>query len=105
MPFSRYTKKSFEVKGQAKWGNKYNYELVNYVNSRTKVRIICNKHGLNFEQTPKAHLMAKHECCPVCYKEIAGSFQNAWRKSRTHVSNPTRLQQINHIINQVFCDI
>jgi hypothetical protein len=33
----------------------YNYSLVNYVDNRTKVTIICNIHG-NFDQTPHEHL-------------------------------------------------
>jgi hypothetical protein len=35
--------------------NKYNYSLVEFINTRTKVTIICPIHGL-FEQTPKNHL-------------------------------------------------
>ena len=36
-------------------GSTYDYSLVNYVNKRTKVKIICKKHGL-FEQKPQEHL-------------------------------------------------
>lgn len=43
-------------------GNKYNYSLVNYVNSKTKVKIICSVHG-EFEQTPDSHLKS---LCPYC---------------------------------------
>jgi len=35
-------------------GDKYDYSLVNYVNNKTKVKIICPIHGI-FEQTPKHH--------------------------------------------------
>jgi hypothetical protein len=38
--------------------NKYNYELVNYINSKTKVKIICDEHGI-FEQIPSGHLFGK----------------------------------------------
>lgn len=31
-------------------GNKYDYSLVEYTNCKTKVKIICKKHGV-FEQT------------------------------------------------------
>lgn len=34
---------------------KFNYSLVNYKNSKTKVKIICQKHG-EFEQIPYEHL-------------------------------------------------
>jgi len=36
-------------------GFKYNYELVNYINAMSKVKIICSKHGM-FEQIVSSHL-------------------------------------------------
>jgi hypothetical protein len=36
-------------------GDKYDYSKVEYINSRTKVIIICKQHG-EFEQTPNGHL-------------------------------------------------
>ena len=47
--------RDFILKSQKKHNNKYNYSLVNYFNSETKVKIICNLHGL-FEQRPYNHL-------------------------------------------------
>ena len=41
----------------------YDYSTVNYINNRTKVKIICIKHG-DFLQTPKDHL--KGSGCPKC---------------------------------------
>jgi len=38
--------------------DKYNYSLINYVNAKTKVKIICPEHGV-FEQTPTNHLNGK----------------------------------------------
>lgn len=35
--------------------NKYDYSRVEYINNKTKVKIICKIHGI-FEQTPKDHL-------------------------------------------------
>ncbi len=42
-------------------GNKYSYDLVDYIDSKTKVKIICPVHG-EFEQTPANHLRCE------CYK-------------------------------------
>ena len=43
---------------------KYDYSLVEYVNSVTKIKIICPTHGL-FTQTPTAHISQR--CgCPMC---------------------------------------
>jgi hypothetical protein len=43
--------------------NKYDYSLVNYINAKTKVKIICKIHGI-FEQTPNSHLSGKG--CILC---------------------------------------
>ena len=44
--------------------NKYNYSIVNYINNKIKVKIICKIHG-EFEQTPNSHLCGSG--CPKCY--------------------------------------
>ena len=44
-------------------GNKYNYSLVDYKGTDTKVKIICPIHGV-FLQTPYEH--KKGSGCPVC---------------------------------------
>lgn len=43
----------------------YDYSKVNYINNKTKVTIICPKHG-EFQQTPNNHL--KGSGCPYCNK-------------------------------------
>lgn len=49
-----------------KHGNKYDYSLVKYINGDTKIKIICDKHGV-FEQKPKIHL--KQTGCLKCLSE------------------------------------
>lgn len=44
-------------------GDKFDYSKVNYINSDTKVDIICRIHGV-FSQAPCEHLMGKG--CPFC---------------------------------------
>lgn len=44
-------------------GNRYDYRLVDYLNSRTPVKIICKKHGV-FEQSPSSH--KKGNNCQKC---------------------------------------
>jgi hypothetical protein len=41
----------------------YNYDKVNYINARTKIIIVCPKHG-DFEQLPFNHLKGKG--CKIC---------------------------------------
>lgn len=47
-------------------GNKYDYSNVNYINTMTKIEIICkiNKHG-SFFQMPNNHI-SKKQGCPKC---------------------------------------
>ncbi|MFW6219651.1 MAG: hypothetical protein ACOC33_02280 [bacterium] len=47
-------------------GDKYEYPE-NYVNAKTKIKIICKIHG-GFFQTPKDHLKGKG--CPMCGRNI-----------------------------------
>ena len=62
----RKSKEQFVKEAMEVHGNKYDYSKVDYVNWKTKVTIICPKHG-DFEQTPNAHLSG--EGCPECWKE------------------------------------
>ena len=49
---------------------KYDYNLVDYTNNKTKVTIICLAHG-EFQQTPDAHL--KGQGCPYCGASLTGN--------------------------------
>ena len=46
----------FKKKANFKHSDKYDYSKVNYINSKTKVEIICPEHG-SFWQIPNSHLM------------------------------------------------
>lgn len=60
---ARATKEGFIKKARAIHGDKYDYSQVDYVNSSTRVQIICPSHGV-FIQKPQDHLAGY--CCPVC---------------------------------------
>lgn len=58
------TTEEFIEKSKAIYGDVFNYSKVNYVNNRTKVTVICPKHG-DFETIPGNFLFKK--CgCPKC---------------------------------------
>jgi len=59
----RLTLKEFISNSKKVHGNKYDYSLVEYKNARTKVKIICKKHGV-FEQVPQHHITGVG--CPSC---------------------------------------
>lgn len=103
MPLPQDTNRTFIKKAINKWGNRYDYTLVQYVNSRTPIVIICNKHKQGFEQTPKAHFAAKHHCCPLCYQEVAGSYQNEWRLQYKSESISPDLSKFSTIVVSIFC--
>ena len=62
-----YTTDDFIEKAREIHGNKYDYSKVNYVDSKTKVCIICPEHG-EFWQTPPSHLSGKG--CNKCSKPV-----------------------------------
>lgn len=59
----KLTTKEFVEKAQKIHGDKYDYSLVEYVNDKTKVKIVCKEHG-EFEQKPGNHLYKKG--CKKC---------------------------------------
>ena len=59
----KLTTEEFIKRAKEIHGNKYDYSKVNYINTRTKVVIICPEHG-EFEQQPRRHLIG--DGCPKC---------------------------------------
>lgn len=55
--------KKFIEKAERIHGNKYDYSKVKYIDSKTKVCIICPEHG-EFWQIPSAHV--RGHSCPKC---------------------------------------
>jgi hypothetical protein len=76
-------------------GNKYDYSLVNYVNNKTKVVIICPTHG-EFEQTPDKHINSKQGCpkCSNTYKLTKKDFID--RSNKIH-NNTYVYSNVNYI--------
>lgn len=67
----KLTTNEFIIKSQKIYNNNYDYSLVVYKNSNTKVKIICKQHGI-FETRPNDHLN-KHSGCPIC-RESKGEY-------------------------------
>ena len=61
-----FTTDDFIEKSKEIHGDKYDYSLVKYINSKTKVKIICKNHGV-FEQIPCNHIHVRmKQGCPLC---------------------------------------
>ena len=70
----RMSYEKFIEKAKIIHGDRYDYSLVEYINAKTKIKIICPIHGI-FEQIPDNHTTKKYGC-PFCResqgeKEIA----------------------------------
>ncbi len=65
----------FIIKANEVHNNKYDYSKVNYINSHTKVIIICKKHE-DFEQTPNSHL--RGQGCSKCGNEKISTLKKSY---------------------------
>jgi len=79
---NRLTKDEFIERAEAIHGDQYDYSLVEYLNSETKVTIVCPNHG-RFLQTPGNHLAGRG--CVDCATE-----------RRTHTAE-TFIQKANEV--------
>ena len=59
----------FIKKAKLVHGDRYDYSELEYINSKTKVKIICKEHGA-FEVLPSNHLKARN--CPTCAQITKG---------------------------------
>lgn len=60
------TTTDFINKARTIHGDLYDYSLIDYKNAKTKVKILCRKHG-EFSQMPDCHIGQKQTGCPKCY--------------------------------------
>ena len=74
---TKYTNESFIEKASLIHSNKYNYDKIEYVNNKTKIKIICSIHG-EFQQTPLSHIGKQAQGCPKC-----GIIQRSSKNKRT----------------------
>lgn len=73
---AKLTTEEFIKKAREVHGDKYDYSKVEYVNSITKICVICKNHG-DFWVVPEKHIH-RHQGCPVCSFEKFG-----YRKTKT----------------------
>lgn len=66
------TTEQFIKEAKNKFGERFNYSEVVYVNAYTNVKIICKEHG-SFLQRPTNHLTFKHGC-PKCANNSCENF-------------------------------
>ena len=93
----RSNTENFIKKAKEMHCNKYDYSKVEYVNARTKVRIICPIHG-EFEQTPVNHLMGSG--CPRCGKTALSNTNEFIRKAKIVHGDKYDYSKVNYTDSQ-----
>jgi len=73
----------FIIKAEIKYGNQYDYSLVEYKSSEEKVKIKCNKHNIFFEQSPAAHIRGQRGC-DLCVGRIDSTDKFIDKAKETH---------------------
>jgi very-short-patch-repair endonuclease len=97
----RLTQDKFIFKCKEKHGDKYDYSLVEYKNTRTKVKIVCLEHG-EFYQLPKHHYTGQG--CPRCYGDLNLSkeeFVNKYGRDEYDYSDLPNIIKIKSIITLI----
>ena len=75
-------------------GNKYDYSKVEYINSKTKVCIICPEHG-EFWQAPYSHLNGQG--CPKCAGNIKLNTNEFINKAREVHGDKYDYSKVNYV--------
>ena len=78
--------------------DKYDYSKANYIDNKTKVTIVCNTCGCEFEQAPQCHLQGRG--CSKCAGHIKLTTEDFIRKAREIHGNKYDYSKINYINNK-----
>lgn len=76
---AKLSTEEFIQKAKAVHGDRYDYSKVEYVNSSTKVCIICKKHG-EFWQVPYHHINGHG--CSKCASDVNAAKMRLWTEER-----------------------
>ena len=103
----RVTTEEFITMARIMHKDKYDYSLVDYIDSTAKVKIICPEHGI-FEQTSSSHISQGHGCgkCSRTYnmsnEEYVAELKEVW--GDRYCYNQVEFVNLNTHIN-VGCEI
>ena len=106
---TKSNKIKFTDKANKIHNNEYNYSKVNYINSQTKVEIICKNHNFlySFFQTPNSHLNGKG--CPKCFGNIKKNNEDFVLEANKIHNDKYLYHKINYINNnskiEIVCPI
>ena len=92
-----FSKEEFIKKTREKHGGKYNYDKVKYINSYTKVCIVCPEHG-EFYQTPRDHIRGIG--CPKCSGKFVPTKEEWIEKARKVHGDKYDYSKIEYVNNK-----
>jgi Zn finger protein HypA/HybF involved in hydrogenase expression len=92
----------FIRKAELKHNGKYDYSVVNYINNKTKVDIICREHGL-FTQIPNNHLRGQN--CPKCNYRNVFNTKDFIKMSNIIFNNRYNYSKVNYSKNNIKVEI
>ncbi len=94
---AKMTTQEFIEKARKVHGDKYDYSIVNYINSHTKVCIICPVHG-KFWQSPNNHLNGAG--CVKCGGKLIFTTQEFIEKAKIIHGNKYDYSKVNYMSNK-----
>jgi hypothetical protein len=93
----KLTTEEFIEKSKLIHNDKYNYLMVEYKNTLTKINIICKEHGL-FSQLPKEHLKGKG--CICCSGRKRSNIEDFIKKANRIHKNTYDYSMVEYINNK-----
>ena len=109
----KLTKEEITIRGKETHGDKFDYSLVSYINTKTPIQIKCNKCNNVFEQLLDNHIK-QNKGCPLCdgritekilhdylkslYPNVIKEFKQKWCKSKKYLPFDNCIPELNIII-------
>ena len=81
----------FIERSKNKFGDRFDYSEVKYIDSQTPVTLMCKKHGIKFSTTPSNHFITRFGGCKECYKEYIESTKS--KKIRIKLTEEERKER------------
>jgi hypothetical protein len=92
----------FIERSKNKFGDRFDYSEVEYVNSHTPVTLICKEHGIRFSTTPSNHFSTKFGGCKECHKEYIESTKS--KKIRVKLTEEERKERRRECSEKLFIE-
>ena len=90
----KLSKEDILFKAEQIHGDKYEYDLGNFINSSSKIRIYCKKHNNWFEQTIRNHL--RGQGCPICASDNKRSLMSITKEEFIERANKRHKNKFNY---------